>query len=86
MRVLDRGSELCAIATARIGDLDAADVVAALRAEGINTSAVVRSAAVIDMDRKGAETALRISPHYYNTGAEIRAVCHEIEALLEEAR
>ncbi len=85
VEVLDRGAAPCAIVSARIGGLDAEDVVAALRAEGINTSAVVRSSAVIDMDRKGARTALRISPHYYNTGAEIRAVTHEIEALLREA-
>ncbi|HUG02653.1 MAG TPA: aminotransferase class V-fold PLP-dependent enzyme [Longimicrobiales bacterium] len=85
VRVLDRGPELCAIVTARIDGFDAEAVVQALRAEGINTSAVVRSAAVIDMDRKGATTALRISPHYYNTSAEIRALTHEVEALLEEA-
>ena len=85
VRVLDRGPELCAIVTARIDGLDAEAVVQALRAEGINTSAVVRSSAVIDMDRKGATTALRISPHYYNTSAEIRALTHEVEALLEEA-
>jgi selenocysteine lyase/cysteine desulfurase len=83
--VLDRGQDLCAIVTARVGDLDAEAVVAALRAEGINTSAVVRSSAVIDMDRKDASTALRISPHYYNTGAEVRAAAHEIEALVVEA-
>lgn len=84
VEVLDRGAERCAIVTARVGDLDAEGVVLGLRAEGINTSAVVRSSAVIDMDRKGASTALRISPHYYNTGAEVRAVAHEIEAMLEQ--
>jgi selenocysteine lyase/cysteine desulfurase len=85
VEVLDRGAERCAIVTARVGNLDAEEAVAALRAEGINTSAVVRSSAVIDMDRKRAETALRISPHYYNTGAEVRAVAHEIAALVEDA-
>ncbi len=84
VEVLDRGEERCAIVTARVGDLDAEEVVLGLRAEGINTSAVVRSSAVIDMDRKGARTALRVSPHYYNTGAEVRAVAHEIEAMLQQ--
>ncbi|MEN8376674.1 MAG: aminotransferase class V-fold PLP-dependent enzyme [Gemmatimonadota bacterium] len=86
VEVLDRGPELCAIVTARVGDLDAFDVVLALREEGINTSEVVRSSAVIDLDRKGARTALRMSPHYYNTRSEIRAVAHEVAGLLEEAR
>lgn len=86
VRVLDRGAERCAIVTADVDGLDANDIVATLRAEGINTSAVVRSSAVIDMDRKHASTALRISPHYFNTGREIRAVAHELAALSEEAR
>ena len=86
VRVLDRGAERCAIVTAEVRGLEADDIVASLRAEGINTSAVVRSSAVIDMDRKHASTALRISPHYFNTSREIRAVAHELAALLEEAR
>ena len=71
VRVLDRGAELCAIVTAQPGDHDAAEIKLALRARGINTSSPERSDAVIDMDEKGATSALRISPHYYNTTEEI---------------
>ena len=71
VRVLDRGTELCAIVTAEIVGRDAAEVKVALRARGINTSAADRPSALLDMDEKGAATALRISPHYYNTAAEI---------------
>ena len=49
-------------------------MVRALREQGINTSALDRVSAVIDMDAKGAATALRVSPHYYNTEAELEAL------------
>lgn len=81
MRVLDRGPALCAIVSVAVADRNAHDVVAALRAQGVNTSAVDRVSAVIDMDEKGVGTALRLSPHYFNTEAEIRAVVSAIRAL-----
>jgi selenocysteine lyase/cysteine desulfurase len=71
VRVLDRGPELCAIATGALEDRDAGEVKLALRSRGINTSSPEREDAVIDMDRKGAKSALRVSPHYYNTREEI---------------
>src|SRR5262245_37001163 len=71
LRVLDRGRDLCAIVTAAIEGRDAAEVKLELRARGVNTSAPHREDGVIDMDRKGASSVLRISPHYYNTRAEI---------------
>lgn len=80
VRVLDRGPELCAIATAAIEGRHAKDVKLALRARGINTSSPEREDAVIDMDEKGASSALRISPHYYNTKEEIDTA---VEALAE---
>jgi selenocysteine lyase/cysteine desulfurase len=71
VRVLDRGPELCAIVTAELGGRPAEPVKLALRARGINTSAPARDDAVIDMMEKGATSALRISPHYYNTAGEV---------------
>jgi selenocysteine lyase/cysteine desulfurase len=71
VRVLDRGPELCAIATAELGGRPSAQVKLALRARGINTSSPDRTDAVIDMDEKRAASAIRISPHYYNTADEI---------------
>jgi selenocysteine lyase/cysteine desulfurase len=82
VRVLDRGPALCAIATARIDGRDAHAVKLALRARGINTSAADREDAVIDMDAKGARSALRISPHYYNTAGEIEAAVEALRELL----
>lgn len=79
-KVLDRGTERCAIVTAAFEGVDATGLVEPLRERGINTSASVRHHAVIDMASKGTETALRVSPHYYNTAGEIDAL---IEALKE---
>jgi selenocysteine lyase/cysteine desulfurase len=71
VRVLDRGPELCAIVTAAVAGRDAKEIKLTLRARGINTSSPEREDAVIDMDQKQASSALRISPHYYNTKEEI---------------
>ena len=71
VRVLDRGPRLCAIATAEFAGTTAPVIVAALREQAINTTATARDYAVIDMKDKQAQTAIRISPHYYNTRREI---------------
>ncbi|MFO7894705.1 MAG: aminotransferase class V-fold PLP-dependent enzyme [Longimicrobiales bacterium] len=81
VRVLDRGPALCAIVTVALDGWHADDAVARLRDQGVNASALHRVSAVMDLDEKGVETALRLSPHYYNTAAEVRAAVHAIEAL-----
>lgn len=69
--VLDSGQQKCAIVTAAFGDMDNEKLVDQLREAKINTSATTRGMALIDMDAKKTESALRISPHYYNTKDEI---------------
>jgi selenocysteine lyase/cysteine desulfurase len=89
VRVLDRGPALCAIATAELGGRDAAQAKLALRRQGINTSSPAREDAVIDMDEKRATSAIRISPHYYNTSDEIdraNAALVEVIGTLEPTR
>jgi selenocysteine lyase/cysteine desulfurase len=71
LRVLDRGETQCAIVTVEVVGRDAGEVVRDLREWGINTSMTARDFAVLDMDDKHATTAVRISPHYYNTREEI---------------
>jgi selenocysteine lyase/cysteine desulfurase len=83
VRVLDRGPALCAIATAELGGRPAEEVKLALRARRINTSSPGRDDAVIDMDEKGAASALRVSPHYYNTADEIDAALAALAEVLE---
>jgi hypothetical protein len=40
----------------------------------VNTSASSRSAAWFDLTAKGVESALCVSPHYYNTEDELEAL------------
>ena len=82
VRVLDRGPKLCAIATIAVDGRDTRDIKLALRARGINTSSPQREDAVIDMDEKRTASALRISPHYYNTGEEIDTAVDAIREIL----
>lgn len=71
VRVLDRGPELAAIVTAAVEGWSTRDLVGALRERGINTTGQRRTDAVLDYDAKGVDGALRISPHYFNTEAEL---------------
>ena len=86
VRVLDRGPELCAIVTAALEWADPTAVKLELRRRGINTSSTTRTSAVIDMDEKGVEAAIRISPHYYNTADEIMRAVEELAAVVAESR
>ena len=81
-RVLDRGQNLGAIATANFTRRPARQLMLALRDRGINSSAFPRSAAVIDLDRKEVTDGLRVSPHYYNTEAEIAAFGDQLGEIL----
>ena len=72
--LLDRGATLGAIVSAGIAGWDANVVVDELKRRGINTSAATRPWALLDMDVKKVETALRVSPHYYNTEEEVDAL------------
>lgn len=73
VRVLDRGEDPCAIVTATIEGFEAPAVVAALRKRGINSSASLGWYGIYDFAAKGVTSALRLSPHYYNTEAEVDA-------------
>jgi len=84
VRVLDRGPELCAIVTAAVAGRDTQGIKLELRRRGINTSSPHREDAVIDMDEKKTESALRISPHYYNTKEEIDTAVEALDVILRE--
>ena len=65
-----------------IADRHPDDLVRELRARRINVHALARSGAVLDFDQKGVEGALRVSPHYYNTEAEVDALAEALGAIL----
>ena len=80
VRVLDQGPELSGIVTISVDGWTPPALKAAFGARGINTSSSMRAYAVLDYDDKGVAGSLRLSPHYYNTHAEIVATA---DALLE---
>ena len=73
-RVLDRGQERGGIVTVHLPGVDRDALMAGLRANRINANLSFREYAVMDFDRKQAEWALRLSPHYYNTSDEVGQV------------
>ncbi len=81
VRVLDRGTDLCAIVTVAVEGWTPKDLVAELRDRGINTTGQARVDAVLDYDLKGVEGALRISPHYFNTEGELDDLLHALGEL-----
>jgi selenocysteine lyase/cysteine desulfurase len=74
VRVLDPGEQPSAIVTASLGR-PAGPVMQQLRTFGINTSATQRWYGLRSFEGTDVESALRLSPHYYNTDDELdRAV------------
>jgi selenocysteine lyase/cysteine desulfurase len=83
-RVADRGERLCAIVTAEIAGWPAAHVVQRLRGIGINTSATTVGYGPLNAPGTGAPTAVRLSPHYYNTRDEVETAVAAIAELARE--
>jgi selenocysteine lyase/cysteine desulfurase len=72
IRVLDRGHTRCAIVTASLADgADARPLVRHLADHHINSVLTLRDYAQYDFIAKGVESAVRLSPHYYNTEDEV---------------
>jgi selenocysteine lyase/cysteine desulfurase len=82
VQVLDRGRLRCAIVTASIRGWHASDAVKELARRGINTSASLREYGIIDFDDRGIDSAVRISPHYYNTTDEIEQLAAAVGELV----
>ena len=83
VRVLDRGRELCAIVTMTAEGHASTALMTSLRARGINTTAQQSGDALLDYEAKGTEGALRLSPHYFNTEAEVDAAVDALREILE---
>jgi selenocysteine lyase/cysteine desulfurase len=73
--VHDLGEVRCAIVTARVDGVPAADVAAALARAGVNVSTTVAGHSPLDTQDRAVHPLVRFSPHYYNTEEELdRAV------------
>jgi selenocysteine lyase/cysteine desulfurase len=82
VRVLDQGSTRCAIVTMTAAGHHADTIVRALKERRINTVSSLREFGIYDFVAKGVETAVRLSPHYYNTEAEVEAAVAVIRDLV----
>jgi selenocysteine lyase/cysteine desulfurase len=82
VRVLDRGVTRCAIVTVSAEGHHADTIVRALKERRINTVSSLREFGIYDFVAKGVETAVRLSPHYYNTEAEVDSAVGEFRALV----
>lgn len=79
----DLGRDRCAIVTAKVDAVPTADVAAALAKQGINVSTTVAEHSQFDTENRGVHPLVRLSPHYYNTEAELDQA---VEAVAELAR
>lgn len=82
VRVLDRGSVRSAIVTADIPGWYAPDLVSALRQRRINSAATLRWYGLLDLTPRNITSAIRLSPHYYNTEDEIATTVDAIRELM----
>ena len=83
--VMDRGRVRSAIVSLHLAGRDPVGLVHALRERGINTSATPLGYALIDLDAKGIGSTLRVSPHYYNTRAEIETLADALRELSSQS-
>lgn len=78
--VHDLGRRRSGIVTFRKGDEAPRDLQARLSAAGINVSVSSKTSAQLDFGRRGLSQVVRASVHYFNTEAEIDAVCGAIRS------
>jgi selenocysteine lyase/cysteine desulfurase len=86
IRVLDRGTLQSAIVTAQVAGVSATILVDELRKRRINTAASLRWYGLLDFSERDVVSAIRVSPHYYNTREEILAVTEAIEDVARVCR
>jgi len=78
VRVLDRGATRCAIVTMAAPRGTPQALVDYLMERRINTVASLREYGRYDFGEKGVDGAVRLSPHYYNTEAEVDAAAEAV--------
>ncbi|MCF8244003.1 MAG: aminotransferase class V-fold PLP-dependent enzyme [Saprospiraceae bacterium] len=82
IRVLDWGLRKCGIVTANIEGKKPTEIKKALDDANIHAGIATPINAQIDFHEKGVDWALRISPHYYNTKAEIDKATQVLSGIL----
>jgi len=82
VRVLDRGTTRCAIVTVTVEGRHADPIVRALKDRGINTVASLREYGIYDFEAKHVQSAVRLSPHYYNSETEVDAAVAAVREII----
>ena len=83
--VLDRGRDLCAIVTASLDGIHASRIVEHLATHKINSAASLKWYGLLDFGPRGVESAVRLSPHYYNTLEEVDTAISALKELVQGA-
>jgi selenocysteine lyase/cysteine desulfurase len=86
VRTLDRGERRAALVTFQVKGWEAQPFKEAMDARAINSALSFRNFAVFDFVDKDVDWCLRLSPHYYNTEAEIGAVIEAVSELVRAGR
>jgi selenocysteine lyase/cysteine desulfurase len=81
VQVLDHGEKLSGIVTCYCKNWDSKTLLPHLSARNIHCRVSSHGVAQIDFSRKKVPWALRISPHYYNTEAEIDATIDVLKSM-----
>jgi selenocysteine lyase/cysteine desulfurase len=77
----DQGVRKGAIVTAKVDGVPSEDVMAALTAADVNVTLTVPVDNPLDTEERGVHPLVRLSPHYYNTEAELDRATDVIAAL-----
>lgn len=82
----DLGRNRCAIVTAKVDAVPTAEVATALAHRGINVTTTVPEHTQFDTENRGVHPLVRLSPHYYNTEAELDRAVDVFAELTHAAR
>jgi selenocysteine lyase/cysteine desulfurase len=82
VRLQDRGVNQCNIITFTLPVHTEDTVIKYFSDNGINIYTSAKSGSLIDFEQKGIEWVVRVSPHYYNTEAEIETFINVLKTLV----
>ncbi|QYX81689.1 aminotransferase class V-fold PLP-dependent enzyme [Streptomyces akebiae] len=82
----DLGEHRCAIVTAKVDGLSATEVAAGLARQRINVTTTDPDHTQFDTEHRGVHPLVRLSPHYYNTEAELDRTVEVMADLARSAR
>lgn len=82
----DLGEHRCAIVTAKVDGLSATEVAAGLARQRINVTTTDPEHTQFDTEHRGVHPLVRLSPHYYNTEAELDRTVEVMADLARSAR